>query len=146
MNLHHPSTDLTRRGQRVVLTAVHLKNQTLTVSKALCTSQHQPTFWLHSNQGPNHRSTLLAPAPMHERTVINSLEPASGQTPRKTKLKLALNVHSITIQAIEIASIGIRYRRHIGGILEATFDFETTDSELHQIRQERPSGEILWRQ
>ena len=78
--------------------------------------------------------------------MINSLKPTSRQPPGETKLQLALNLHNITIQAIKTAAIGVCDRRHIGGILEAPFDLETTDSEFHQISQERPCGEILGRQ
>ena len=39
---------------------------------------------------------------------------------------------------IQAAAIGIGDRRHVAGVLEPTFDLETGDADIHQLRQKFP--------
>ena len=86
--------------------------------------------------------------------VVDAFKPARPEAPGETEFQLSpqvgaplpiepLGVLRIQGELVEAAAVGLRDRRHIGGILEPAFDLEARHTGLVELGQQLPGGQIL---
>ena len=80
---------------------------------------------------------------MDQSAVIHPLQPATREAPGKAQLQLATHRCRIHRETIQLLAIGLGDRGHVGGVLQATFDLETGNPQVDQLREQRPGREVL---